>query len=394
MLKLNYVIICLIILSSCSYNIVSSRNEHAGELKATYVLDISAEKRFPLDDYTAPKSAYMQVYQDSAGGRLLALLNSYRNSIYFYNYETGAFVQEVRFEKEGPNGILSLNGFYVKSMDSIYIYSKPKVELLLGDYKGHVKQHWSLMGKGEDWYLSMPQYLPSTVCPIFEMNNHLILTGFSPFCIEEDDMKNFRFTACMDLDTEQIEFHHLYPMELFEGNANWDDPCFMKIYPCISADGNIIHSFPMSHHVYISKWNSDETRVVYAGSNTARTIQSIDWDYLSQRTPRELILTHILRQDLYSAMLYDPWRKVYYRFMQQGIKGATTRNQLTEKPIIVIMMDEQFHYLGETALGTSDVCNWNNSFVTEEGLNIEYIDRSDVDEQYMRFKICVPRKTD
>ena len=67
---------------------------------------------------------------------------------------------------------------------------------------------------------------------------------------------------------------------------------------------------------------------------------------------------------------------------------------MTEKPIIVIMMDEQFHYLGETALGTSDVWNWNNSFVTEEGLNIEYIDRSDVDEQYMRFKICVPRKTD
>ena len=392
MFKLNSVIIYLFILSSCSYHIVSVQNERAGELNATYTLDISAEKKFPLDDYTAPKSLYMQICHDSVGKRQLALLNSYRNSIYFYNYETGDFIREIRFEKEGPNGILSLNGFYVKNMDSIYIYSKPKVELLLGDCKGHVKQRWSLMGKGKDWYLSMPQYLPGTVCPMVEMDNHLILTGFSPFCIENDDMKNFRFTACMDLENGQLDFHHLYPMELFEGNANWDDPCFMKVYPCIAADGSIIHSFPISHNVYVSKWDSDEARTVYAGSNAARTIRSIDWDYVSQHTPRELIHTHILRQDLYAAMLYDPWRKAYYRFMQQGIKGATSQDQLTEKPVVVIMMDEQFNYLGEIVLGTSNVWNWNNSFVTKEGLNIEYIDESDIDEQYMRFKICVPQK--
>ena len=178
MLRLNSIIICLFILSSCSYHIVSVQNERAGELNATYTLDISAEKKFPLDDYTAPKSLYMQICHDSVGKRQLALLNSYRNSIYFYNYETGDFIREIHFEKEGPNGILSLNGFYVKNMDSIYIYSKPKVELLLGDCKGHVKQRWSLMGKGKDWYLSMPQYLPGTVCPMVEMDNHLILTGF------------------------------------------------------------------------------------------------------------------------------------------------------------------------------------------------------------------------
>lgn len=392
MFRLSSAIACLVILSSCSYSIVSLRNERAGELNATCTLDISGEKKFSLDDYTAPKSPYMQIYCDSAGRRQLALLNSYRNSIYFYDYGTGDFIKEIRFEKEGPDGVLGLNGFYVKNADSIYIYSKPKIELLLGDCKGHVKRRWSLMGKGKDWYLLMPQYLPGTTCPIIEVNNHLMLTGFSPFCISTDDMKNFRFTACMDLEDEQISFHHLYPMELFEGNANWDDPCFMKVYPCISADGDIIHSFPMSHNVYISKWNSDEARAVYAGSNVARTIRSIDWDYLSQRTPRELIYTHILCQDLYAAILYDPWRKVYYRFMQQGIENATTRNKLTEKPVVVIMMDEDFQYLGETVLGTSDVWNWNNSFVTEEGLNIEYIDERDVDEQYMRFRICVPKK--
>ena len=44
-------------------------------------------------------------------------------------------------------------------------------------------------------------------------------------------------------------------------------------------------------------------------------------------------------------------------------------------------MDEQFNYLGETPLGTSDEWNWSNSFVTEEGLNIEYIDKADLEEK-------------
>ena len=90
-------------------------------------------------------------------------------------------------------------------------------------------------------------------------------------------------------------------------------------------------------------------------------------------------------------MLYDPWRKAYYRFMQQGIKGATSQDQLTEKPVVVIMMDEQFNYLGETVLGTSDVWNWNNSFVTKEGLNIEYIGDIGINEDYLTLKVLSPK---
>ena len=73
--------------------------------------------------------------------------------------------------------------------------------------------------------------------------------------------------------------------------------------------------------------------------------------------------------------------------MQQGIKNATTRTQLNEKPLIIIFMDEQFEYLGEKLIGTAEEWNWTNSFVTEEGLNIEYIDPKDIEETYMNFKI-------
>ena len=55
-------------------------------------------------------------------------------------------------------------------------------------------------------------------------------------------------------------------------------------------------------------------------------------------------------------------------------------------------MDKEFLYLGEKLLGTGEKWNWKNSFVTEEGLNIEYIDSSDIEDSYMRFKILTPKE--
>ena len=43
--------------------------------------------------------------------------------------------------------------------------------------------------------------------------------------------------------------------------------------------------------------------------------------------------------------------------------------------------------MGETSIGTGDVWNISNSFVTKEGLNVEFIDKEDTEELYMNFGI-------
>ncbi|WP_321480638.1 DUF4221 family protein [uncultured Bacteroides sp.] len=392
MYKLFYLFIFLAMLMSCSNSIISSKNERAGKLHSTYDLVLISEKKIILDESTAPKPPYTQIYSDISGVRMFTLLNPFNNSIYFYNYTNGEYIKKIHYEKEGSDAILSIAGYYIKNEDSIYLYNRPLVEIVLADSHGHVKQRYSLKGNGTDWASKYPQYEFSTVCPIFEIDRHLILTGLCPFSIKESFVDKFFFTACIDLDNNQIEYYHSYPSEIYGKNANWEDPLFMQVYPTISPEGYLVHSFTASHDIYVSQWNSNISHSSYGGSNIARTIYSIDWDFLSEQTPQELIYTHYLQQDLYAAILYDPWRKVYYRFMQQGIKDATIHSQLTEKPLIVIMMNEQFEYLGETLIGTSREWNWTNSFVTKEGLNIEYIDKKDVDEVCINFKIFIPKK--
>lgn len=395
MLNKSKFIICIVLilkLLSCSNPVKNVENEQYGMLEATCNLVLCGEKKIELDDNTAPKPAYMQILTDTAGIRVLTILNKYNNSIYFFDYSTSKYLKKISYQKEGPNGVLGIAGYYIKNMDSIYVYNRPLVELDLVDSAGCVKNKIPLKGIEDEWYLYYPQYDFKTVCPIIENSGRLLLTGFNPFQIEDKFVDKFHFTACVDLQNNQVEYHHVYPYDLFGNGVNWADPAYMQVFPALLPSGELVHSFTNSHNLYVSKLNSDSVTTVFGGSNFSKVIRSIDWDANSGETPSELMLTHFLQQDLYAALLYDPWRKVFYRFMQQGIPNATTRMPLDSKNLVVIVLNEQFEYLGETTMGKGSEWNWSNSFVTEEGLNIEYIDTNDVNENFLYFKIFNMKK--
>lgn len=73
-------------------------------------------------------------------------------------------------------------------------------------------------------------------------------------------------------------------------------------------------------------------------------------------------------------------------------KGAENAVDLKEKSIVVIVMDKDFKYLGETNVGSWREWNYNNVFVTKEGLNIEYLDKNDIEEVAMTIKVLALKK--
>ena len=129
---------------------------------------------------------------------------------------------------------------------------------------------------------------------------------------------------------------------------------------------------------------------VYGGSNEAGAIASIDCS-LDKEPDNEEIMSCYLEQDWYAGILHDPYRKVYYRYLQKAIPSATPKTSVNDKTLTVIIMDEQFKYLGETEIGTMKQWNWTNSFVTEEGLNIEYNGTDISDDDYLTFGIFLPK---
>lgn len=379
-----YYLLALLLSVACSGNGGSVKNEFKGKLTATKQLVKTGEKRFQLDTDTKVKPPYIQIYTDRAGGNQLTFLNPRKNSIYFYDYSDTAYVKQIIFEREGADAILSAGAYYIKSPDSIYVFNRPMIEVALSDSLGRVHNRVTFLDKNDkEWASHNPQYLLSTVTPLMLVDNHLLLPGLAPFPEMLADRENFRFTASIDLATNKTEYHHLYPEELFGSGLNWGGDLLQLPYPAITPDAKMLHSFPNSHSLYISDWNSDASTTVYGGSNNAGTIAPIDHE--AKGTPDELTYACYMEQDLYAAIIHDPYRKVYYRYLLHGLPGATLKTPIDSKPLTIVVMDEQFRYLGESEIGTGQEWNWKNSFVTKEGLNIERIGTEPEDDDYLTF---------
>lgn len=387
-------VFCLIL--SCTSNTKKIENVNQGKLTATMQLSEVQTKRIILDTNTAPKPQYIQIYKDINNLLNLTFLNTYNNSIYFYNYQTSAFLKKISYDKKGPDGIEMPLGYHIKNMDSIYVFNYINLELLIANDKSKVLGKIPLtenqdFKKSSSQSLYYSQFLPETSNPFLETSKELLLPAQYIRTIPDSLISKIKFLERVNLKTNELTLNDTYPASLYGKNYNWDDETFTEVFGELHPDGDkLIYSFPISHELYITKIGSEQYKTVYGGSNFAGTILSIDKK--PNKTTRENLIQHIASQDLYAAIKYDKYRKVYYRFLRRAIPNATIKTQIKEKPITVIILDSNFAYLGETTIGTSEDWHWQNSFVTQEGLNIEFIDKKDVNEASLNFKIFVPKK--
>ncbi|RVT97202.1 DUF4221 domain-containing protein [Mucilaginibacter limnophilus] len=383
-------------LSCTNTSVTSIVNEKQGRLKSTHKLEITSEKKFPLDSVTAPRPNYTQVYTNSTGNRFYTILNTYNNSIYFYDYAGLKFIKKISFDNLEPKP--DITAFHIKSSDSIYLYNERAIELLLTDSSAKTFKKISLIGskniRKDPWMYMYPQYNTQTAIPFIQTLNELLFTGEFIGQIPDDIIRTFKFTAGINYSTNEVKFSHTYPIELYGGNKLWHNIPFTEVYLDYDTDNHkLVYSFPVSHNLYISDLNTDKYDVVYGGSNEASTITSLK---ANQRDiDADSFLKHIGETDEYGSIKYDKYRKLYYRFLYKSIHDdggvVTVKTKWKQKPVSIIIMDKHFNYLGETPIGLAGDWNLKNVFVTKEGLNIEHVGH-DIDEMYLTLKILTLKK--
>lgn len=378
--------------TACSTNVVEIKNEKQGRLKASVQLEVCGEKKFLLDEESVPMPRYTQIVSLKGGKKYFTFLNKYNNSIYLFDYDKSIFEHRIAWDKEGANGISGMRAYHIKSLDSIYLYDKKRMGLYLSNNEGNILRRISLRGKKKDkkWFLKFPQFIPNAIAPFIETTDELLFTGFGSPEIQDSKLSKFKITVRLNLNMNDLNYSFSYPSSLYNDNYNWGDSYFTLVYSDLHPDGNkLLLSFPVSHNLYVADLHTGEYKTVYAGSNFAGSICSFDKS--SKNTTLEYRRDQIQTQDWYTAIKYDKYRKVYYRFIMKSSAVEKSNTSWKEKPIAVIIFNEDFDYLGETVIGTMKDFNWQNSFVTEEGLNIEYIETK-FEEVYLTLKIFTIKK--
>ncbi len=390
--QLLYLACLLYLLASCIDKTETKQitNSKPIDFKQTLALKQSRTFKISLDSLTPQLYGDVQIYEDTISNKkYLHFFNTPNYQIYFYDLATQELAFTIKLEKEGENGVgKDMRGYQIKNLDSIFVYNYP-VELSIVNRNAKKSKVYRVLGSLErDTLLIIPNLNVSSSSPIIFKDNSLIMSGYTGAELEEENAYNRPFVIYYDLQTQELTYGATYTKAY--QNANWGGSELRHTYAAYNPDKDlIVYSLPIEHSIYTSKDGKNLTKH-YAGSKYFDKIPSLDKPKKSYHTmDMDEIYAVYAERPSYSYIIYDKYRKLYYRIAELPIDKFDPNGGIktTVKETSIIILDENFNYLGETRM--KSMYSPRSFFITEEGLGfVKYIKNGGEDEAFFDlFKI-------
>jgi hypothetical protein len=201
---LSFIVLVVVISCSESNEVV---NKEQKKYNNKCKLEFVGIKQFPLDEESSYNLEYVSIIDDST--ELFSFLNTYNNSIYLYDYKNSVFLRKIKYEKEGPNGVLNIQGYLYLNDDSIFVYSYNNKILYLTNSKAQVLEKFKLYESIDYDKTSIiyPAPFLRTVSPLKKLGNNVILFGF--YAAEFDFETPSNRPVCVMVNLEDKSVKHL-----------------------------------------------------------------------------------------------------------------------------------------------------------------------------------------
>jgi len=369
----NYILILIIayLLGNCGQ---SNRKNAQLVIKETI--------EFRLPDKAKPTSKTIQ-FKKHNNKELLFYLDSYANRIVIYDVKTKNLIDQIEFEFEGPNGVGSLQGFYFKDEEHIYLTPKGTPAIIRANNRGKVIER--LRYNTHKKYTS--SFYARTHHPLFLIDSSLYFKQYPPSPYSQISIQRFsNSTLGLELNImngEVSAFKSNYPTQY------WKDHKFLPYCSTTFNGKEIVHAF----------WYS---RILYAYDIKTGKLREIDlsehippFTYQSPNSPSGG-MEYMIREPMLRSIKYDKYREVYYVFYYPGdeeikIEEYDLYSLAYNKPhLILFVFDKNFTLLAKNKL-PSLTYKMDNYFISEQGL---YLSRNnvfnpDMKEDLLRFDLLM-----
>lgn len=336
-----------------------------------------------IDSQTSNVSDGLFPYQDENGSWLFNL-NMSNNEIQLYNLDSGRMHKRIVFDLEGPDGVGFVQGFYVQSMDSIFLFGYPGGELHLSDTSAKVISKIT--------YEPPAEYSPAFIHnayfiadPIVSEDKLLVKTRPDMRASEATSayLSDKKLTYSIDLTTGEVTLSEMgYPENYAEEGAKQLD------FSMARAEDKQVYSFIADHNLYVYDMDGELLSVAPAKSQyleqTFQTFPDIN--------DRTALYSYLFASDRYERLLYDEYRGVFYRFVfpKVEVQNEEEINQLRRFPrkFSVIILNKDLNVLGEKLMPENTYYP-GNSFVGKGGLyiSISHPDNPRNKEDLMSFEV-------
>lgn len=315
-----------------------------GDNRITFEL-VKSDKSllFPLDRDTKNSILFLAPYTDDNGKEYLTFQNQIKNEILFYDMNTCQFEFKITPEIAGSNGVGRFLGYYIHSLDSVYLTNYDFQEIALIDRNSKVKDKVSYEKADDGTPLSFFCFITHFYRPATVIGRKMYIYSGPDRWVEKDPV-----SAVLDLDTKSITaLPFIYPD--YPGSDNKQKKYGLEEDYSRCFDGKrFIYSFYYDENIYVT---SPEHDSVYQVNVKSEYIDKVNW--LAEFS---LSMTDVCESPNYGNLLYDPYRDVYYRVAYPRTeidekKEKVRSMELMEygrKRFLVMILDKDFKVIGET----------------------------------------------
>jgi len=378
-MRINAICILIIFISfSCAKN-EDIPNDVA--LKQTELLKLP----FPAD--VLANSFCMKYYSPDPAKEYLFYLNKNNNSILIYDLAKEAIHKSVNFSVQGDQGVGSITGFTIRSLDSIYLGSSGKPFLFLTDTTGILKGKISFNEEVDGYYPTYSRLFSRTYNDVLFRDASLLISqplninGRKP---SVKTLKNQPLFISVDDSTGKVSKPSIhFPLDYFNNNQ-----LFPPEYAVVSDGDKIIYSFYCDEYIYIIRDGNDELEKKLAKSDYINDFESAS-DYNNPAY-------YFAKAPLYRNLLYDPYRNLFYRFAKHAIddfEDMKPEDAYQYPPYFsIVILDENLNKVGEQVFNKRNYYDMYQSFVGRKGLHLSISNplRTGYREDELSFEVWLP----
>lgn len=341
---------------------------------------------YMIDDDTEIPIFNLYTFENN-GIEYLTFSNYKSRVILIYELYSGKFVKKICFDGEGANGIGSwLFGFYIKDFQHIYLPSANTELIYLTDTTGVLRQKINF-SRTEDGLMPVKAYYTNLD------NTQLEILGDSLYIPQ---ILNVRLGEKMVQDS---------PIGIFVDTLTGKVSRFPFNYPPIIPynkvrkviEGPLTSSQVYNGEDWIVSFAKDEkiyriNKKGQAETFLAKSRYIPKFEFPKIPSDFSLTLKKSCEAADYGNILYDKYRKVYYRFVYPETELDSGEDYLKilhtgKKEFSIMILDENFKVLGETRFPAFTYVP-HISFINEDGLylSVSHFKREDYSDDWLRFQ--------
>ncbi|MFC5190845.1 DUF4221 family protein [Algoriphagus aquatilis] len=200
------------------------------------------------------------------------------------------------------------------------------------------------------------------------------------------DYNNSRFIFEYDILRDSIfENNMLFPIEY--NKAIYSD--YFNFMSQWFVDDKILYSFPLSDSLIEYAISSKLSKRIYAGFSKrnkfkSEELASSQTDLIDVSSNEQF--NSFIGQFNYDKILYDEYRKLFYRFIEFPIPNNVLEIPARIKPLGILIFDQDFNKIGEYDLGYGKY-TISHCFISSKGLNLINYEKIISEESSITFDI-------